>query len=134
MKIITPIITLIVACTFATASPQILDERWESAFKAWDSGDYVSALKGFDILLKGPDAEHWLDRIALVTGELYQDTELAKDGRLPRFSPSGRLAAYESGARPAVVTHILNVEHQPQKAVDIQGEGMVFAPARATVK
>lgn len=115
------------------AGPDLLDERWERAYQAWDSGDYITALRGFESLLKGPDADRWLERIALVTGELYQDTELAPDGRTPRFSASGRYAAFENGTRPAVVTHILDVERQLHKVVDIQGESLVFSPTRDTV-
>jgi Tol biopolymer transport system component len=92
-----------------------------------------SRVKGFDALLKGPDADRWFDRIALITGEIYQDTELTTDGRAPQFSPSGRYAAFENGARPAVITQILNVEGPLRKVADIQGENLVFCPTRDAV-
>jgi hypothetical protein len=129
MKKLLPILFLTVTCTALKAQKGLLDERYERAYQAWDSGDYISALKGFDALLKGPDADRWFDRIASITGELYQDTELTTDGRAPQFSPSGRYAAFESGARPAVITHILNIGDQLRKIADVQGESLVFSPA-----
>jgi hypothetical protein len=133
MKKLLPLLILIVTGVSVAASPQLLDDRWERTYRAWDSGDYVTALRGFDALLKGPDADRWIERIALVTGELYQDTELTTDGKAPRFSPSGRYASYESGSRPSVVTRILSVDREPVKVVDIQGENLVFSPTRDAV-
>jgi Tol biopolymer transport system component len=127
-----PLFLLIVACAFSAASPQLLDERWERAYQAWDSGDYVTALRGFDALLKGPDADRWLERIALTTGELYQVKEVAPDGRSPRFSPSGRYVAFETGTAPSGITHIVDVENQFQKVADVQGESLSFSPSKQT--
>ncbi len=127
------LLTLLFSCVSIAAYPQLLDARWERAYQAWDNGDYISALKGFKSLLEGPDADRWFERIALVTGELYQDTELTTDGRSPRFSPSSRYASYETGTRPSVVSHVLNVEQQLFKVTDIQAEGLAFSPARDEV-
>ncbi len=120
---------LIVACTSVAAPPELLDEPFERAYRAWDGGDYVAALSGFEAILKGTDGDRWLEQIALITGELYPDLELTNDGRAPRFSPSGRFAAYECGTRPAVVTRILNVDRQPQQIAEVRGENLVFSPA-----
>jgi Tol biopolymer transport system component len=133
MKKFLPVLSLLITCVSLFSSPQLPDEAWERAYQAWDNGDYLAALHGFDSLLKGPESARWLDRIALVTGELYPDTELTPDGRSPRFSPSGRYLAYESGARPATVTHILSVDRGPVQVADIQGEGLVFSPTRDAV-
>jgi hypothetical protein len=133
MKKLLPICFLLIACISVTAEPQLLDDRFERAYQAWDMGDYILALRGLDALLKAPDGDRWLDRIALLTGELYPDFELTKDGRAPRFSPDGRYAAYETGTRPAVVTHIANLERQPFQVVDVNGENLVFSPSRDAV-
>ena len=106
---------------------------FERASQAWDSGDYLTALRGFDAILRGPDADRWFERIALITGELYEVTEVAPDGGSLRFSPSGRYAAFDTGARPAVVTHIVDIERRLAKVADIQGSNLVFSPARETV-
>jgi Tol biopolymer transport system component len=125
-----PILILIVTCASISAAPQLLDERWEQANGAWDRGDYLAALRGFETLLKGADADRWVERIALTTGELFQVKELAPDGRALRFSPSGRYAAFDTGAAPGTVTHIIDVENQFQKVADIQGESVSFSPVR----
>jgi len=127
-----PFFLLIVACASIAAGPQLLDERWERAYQAWDSGDYVTALRGFDALLKGPDADRWLERIALITGELYQVKEVATDGRSPRFSPSGRYVVFETGTAPSGITHVVDVENQFQKVADVQGESLSFSPTSQT--
>ena len=113
--------------------PEILDDRYERAYQAWDSGDYIAALQGFAALLKGPDADRWQDRIALITGELYQVSEVATDGAALRFSPSGRYAAFEISARPSLVTRIVDVEHNLAKVAEIQGSGLAFSPSRDAV-
>jgi Tol biopolymer transport system component len=127
-----PLFFLIVAGALIAASPQLLDERWERAYQAWDNGDYITALRGFDTLLKGPDADRWFERIALITGELYQVKEVAPDGRSPRFSPSGRYVAFETGAAPSVITHIVDAENQFQKVADVSGESLSFSPTSQT--
>ena len=64
---------------------------------AWERGDYPEALRGFSTLLEAPGGDRYLEEIALITGELYRTTELTRDGRNIRVSPSGKLASYESG-------------------------------------
>lgn len=133
MKKLFLLVILIVACASINAAPQLLDQGWEQAYQAWDMGDYVTALRGFEVLLKSPDADRWFERIALLTGELYQVTPVAPDGRAPRFNPSGRYAAFETGSAPGVVTHIVDVENQFQKVADIPGESLSFSPAGQNV-
>jgi Tol biopolymer transport system component len=132
MKKLSTLLFVIVVCVSAFAGPQLLDERLERANMAWDSGDYLTALRGFDALLKGQDADRWFDRIALITGELYQVSEVAPDGGNLRFSPSGRYAAFDTGIRPTV-THIIDIEHQLAKVADIPAAGLIFSPTREAV-
>ena len=133
MKKTFPILILIVACVSMAAAPGALDGRFEQAIQAWDRGDYVPALQGFEAILTSRDGDLWLERIALITGELYQVTEIAPDGSGLSFSPSGRYAAYETGTRPAVVTHIIDTERQLAKMADIPGSNLIFAPGRDAV-
>ena len=130
MKKTFPILILIVASFSLSAAPDLLDGRFEKAYQAWDRGDYVPALQGFEDILKSPDADRWLERIASITGELYRVTELAPDGSGISFSPSGRYAVYETGTRPAVVSHIIDVEKQLARAADVSGFNLIFAPGR----
>jgi len=133
MKKLMPILIAVVFCALGFAGQQLLDDRFERSYKAWDTGDYAAALRGFEALLKAPDGDAWLERVALITGELYPDVELTRDGRAPRFSPNGRYGAYETGSRPAVATYLVNLDRQPPQVAKIDGEGLVFSPARDAV-
>jgi len=122
-----------IACvSFAAQQPQP-DERFDRAYDAWCAGDYIPALEGFESLLRGPDAERYFERIALITGELYVVTELAPDGRNVRFSPSGRHAAFETGSRTAARTNIISVVQGTRTVAEIPGSSLVFSPAAHVV-
>ena len=109
----------------ATTAP--VGEQFERAYLAWDVGDYVPALTGFKAVVNAPDGGPYLDRIALLTGELYRVTELTTDGRLPRFSPDGRYLSYETGS-PSV-TKLVEVADPPRAIADLQGTGAAFSPS-----
>jgi Tol biopolymer transport system component len=106
---------------------------YEKAYVAWDTGDYVSALLGFDGLLRGPDADLYFERIALLTGELYEVTAIAPDGRNIRFSADGRLASYETGSRPAQIIHLLDAANRFKPLAEISGSNAVFSPTGSTL-
>ena len=57
MKKLLPIITLIVTRVSLSAGPQRFDDRWERAYQTWDNGDYITAVREFDALLRGSDAD-----------------------------------------------------------------------------
>ena len=65
-----------------------LAERFDAARLAWDGGDFIRALEEFEAILKSPDGGRFFEPIALLTGELYQVTEITKDGRSIRISPA----------------------------------------------
>ena len=73
------------------------DSPLQIADLAWERGDYPAALAAYLRLLDSPDAASVLEPIALRTGELYQSTELTRDGAVPQFSPDGRHLLYETG-------------------------------------
>ncbi len=133
MKKLLPLYLLLLACISVSAGPKVLDDGFERASQAWDRGDYITALRGFDALLRGPDSDRWFEPVALLTGELYQVTELAPDGGSLRFSPSGRYAAFETGTRSGATTYIVDVQGKPKKAAEIRGSNLVFAPTRDEV-
>ena len=60
---------------------------YDRAIIAWDSGDYPKALELFGSLLNVPGEEEYLEKIALITGELYQTQEVAPNGRSIKISP-----------------------------------------------
>ncbi len=104
-----------------------LGERFERAYAAWDSGDYVPALEGFKAVLASAGGDAYFERIALATGELYRVIELTADGRQPRFSPDGRYLSYETGS-PAVI-RILEVANPTRRVAELQGSAAAFSPA-----
>ncbi|HEX7778003.1 MAG TPA: hypothetical protein VF424_02125, partial [Vicinamibacterales bacterium] len=73
------------------------DALWRRALDAWDAGQYPNALKDLQALMRSPAAAQYLERVALLTGELFVTTGLSNDGRNPRISADGQVATYETG-------------------------------------
>src|SRR5262245_3378576 len=73
------------------------DARWLRATNAWEAGRYPAALEDLRALMKSPAAGEYLERVALLTGELYATTEITTDGRTPAISSDGRHVSYETG-------------------------------------
>ncbi len=106
----------------ATDSPEAV---FDDARLAWDAGEYVQALEGFLAVLEGEYSDDLFDQIALITGELYRTVDIAKDGRNLRFSPDGRLVAYDHDG----YTHIVDVSGEGPERVDrFEGASFAFAP------
>src|SRR6187402_1196909 len=61
----------------ALAKVAVPSAQYDSAFYAWQAGNYPDALQKFERMLSGAKAAEVLEPIALVTGELYATTELA---------------------------------------------------------
>ena len=101
-------LALMVTLAAPPAAAQV-DTAWEQVWLDWDAGDYVPALEGMIALMKGEEAADYLERVALLSGELFQVTELAPDGGGVGFSPDGRWAYYQVGPRNEPVVHILSV-------------------------
>jgi Tol biopolymer transport system component len=100
---------------------------YNRALQAWDDGRYVEALEGLRRLLTGSDGERYVERIALLTGELFEVVRIAGDGRAPRFAPQGALAAYEAGTGAARVTRLLTLQPAPRQVAELPGFGLVFS-------
>jgi hypothetical protein len=108
----------------------------QSAWDAWDGGDYVTALTTYQDLLAGPDAAAVLEPIALQTGELYRTRALTADGANPVFSPDGTAFSFETG--PAVnagvasgagrVTHVRSSSSPAVDVTTLDGGEASFCP------
>ena len=128
------LVALLAACAAtrtATAQaplPPAPDAAWDSAAVAWDEGRYPDALRRIERLLTGARAEDYLERAALLTGELYQTTGVAPDGRAVRWSPGGRYIAIEIGLGNARHTAVLRFENGAfTRVADLAGYGLAFA-------
>jgi len=122
------ILVVVAACGFPAAGQDLIHDDFERAYQAWDSGNYIRALEGFRSLLNGPKADSYFERIALITGELFEVAELASDGRSIRFSPAARYAVYEAGTRTAPATHIIDVQNGMREVAVLNGTSAVFSP------
>jgi len=125
---ILPIFLFCVAAIFTFSNPQDkLADRYDAARLAWDTGDFVRALEEFQSILKSPDGGRFFEPIALLTGELFQVTEIIKDGRAIRLSPDGKYAAYDAGTRDAPLTRIVALDNPAKTWAEVRGTNFVFS-------
>ena len=101
---------------------------YDQAALDWTRGAYPSALQKLITVVSAADGAGHLERVALLTGELFRTTEIATDGRAVRWSPSGKLASYEVGAGRARVTRVLDMQGAPRQLAEVPGYNLVFAP------
>ena len=101
--------------------------RFDSAYFAWEAGDYVDALARFERILTSAGRDRFLEPIALLTGELYQTVPVASDGSAPRWSADSRFAVFTtSGGR---ASQIIAAEGDSLRTLArIDGVGLVLAP------
>jgi Peptidase family M28 len=109
------------------------DTPLQIAELAWERGDYPVALTGYLRLLDSAEATSVLEPIALRTGELYQSTELTRDGALPQFSPDGRYILYETGPAASRAIRIVATAEPTRLVIELRGGGASFSPDGAKV-
>ncbi|MEX2584201.1 MAG: M28 family metallopeptidase [Gemmatimonadota bacterium] len=114
----------------AAGPPPALRTLYDSAYFAWDRGDYVQALEQAERLLEAPGGDALLQQVALLTGELFEVAEIAPDGRFLRWSPDGRHLSFETGSGGSARTHIVSVDGgAPREIAAFAGWAARFAPA-----
>jgi len=118
-----------VPASFNQASPSSPLEDIEKFIDAWDRGDYLLALKGFENLLLSSQEEAVFERIALITGSLFKIKQVAPDGRNPRFSSDGKYLAIDSGPREAPQVLIFRAGQDFEKIAELKALRAVFSPA-----
>jgi hypothetical protein len=110
------------------APPQ--HERWLEAVDAWEAGDYPDALGALRALLQSDQAAAYVERAALLTGELFASTEITADGRNPAISADGAFASYESGPALDPATTVVRMTGDGfEHVATLRGGGVVFDPA-----
>lgn len=118
------------AAATAPVKPDVLYRR---AVDAWDAGQYPDALASLLPLMKGPAAGEYLERVALLTGELFATTELTTDGRNPKISPNGQYVSFETGPATDAVTRVVKLEATPRTVAELKGTGLSFDDATHAV-
>jgi len=103
-------------------------ERWDRAYFAWENGRYLDALEDLSRILAAADAAQYSDRIAELTGEVWQTREVAPDARTPRWSPDGRHLSVELGAGAARRIRVLRAGDGYATAFEAPGFSPSFAP------
>jgi Tol biopolymer transport system component len=116
-----------------TPSRGAADTPRQSAWLAWERGDYVQALTTYLDILQSPEADAALEEIALQTGELFHTTELTSEGLAPDFAPGGRWIAYETGSGAARRLRLLHASPPYGVATELTGFGGAFSPDGATL-
>ena len=101
----------------------------DSIEHSWSLGHYPDALARMDALLGSAGAAASLERLALLTGELYPSDSLAADGREVRWSPDGRHAAFASGTGADRRTHLVAFDGQHRTTTSFPGRNLLFSPA-----
>ena len=105
------------------SSPEAL---WRRAIDAWDLGRYPNALRDLQALMKSPGAAEYLERVALLTGELFVTTELSPDGRNPKFSADGQVVTFEAVIPNDVVTRIVRLGDTPRPVAEVRAANVVL--------
>ncbi|HEY7476400.1 MAG TPA: M20/M25/M40 family metallo-hydrolase [Vicinamibacterales bacterium] len=141
MTLRTPLITLCVVAAASAlsgqsspagqAQPATPDALWRRANDAWDAGQYPNALRDLQALMKTAAAGQYLERVALLTGELFVTTEITLDGRNPKISGDGQIVTYETGPANDAVTRIVRMAATPQPAGEVRATNVVLDPAGA---
>jgi len=101
--------------------------RMDRAHFAWQAGKYEESLADLRAVLSASDADAFHDRVAELTGEIFQTVEVAKDARAPRWSPDGAYLSYETGAGAQRKVRVLRAAPGFPLALDVEG----FAPSIA---
>src|SRR5687767_839511 len=121
-------ITALAAAFLVPLSGNSNDSALADANLAWERGDYITALTAYAKLLDSPDADRFLEPIALQTGELFRTIELTTDGAAPQFSPDGRFIAFETGVGLKKTVRVLRGAPPFEKVAELPGTGASFAP------
>ena len=97
MRLGTALLVTLLSLVGAPTHAQTVSPELQEAYYAWDRGEYVAALEGYLAALNGRAGDRLKDGIALLTGELYEVTELTDAGSDIRVSPDGRHGTYAVG-------------------------------------
>jgi Tol biopolymer transport system component len=128
LSVVRSTVLLLGSVMTASAQQASTGALYDQAVLDWTRGSYPAALQKLITVVSAADGASHLERVALLTGELYRTTEITTDGRAVRWSPSGKLASYEVGAGRTRATRVLDMQSAPRQLAEIAGYNLVFAP------
>jgi Tol biopolymer transport system component len=111
----------------ASRRQEVTPADLRAAHEAWYDGQHVTALREYIRILNSDAGATCLEQVALQTGELFRTEEITADGRAPRFSPDGKLIAYETGSGLSAITRIVETAGSHTLVAELQGTGAVFS-------
>ena len=111
----------------AQASPTRAEAVLDSIEHRWSLGHYPEALTRMDALLAAAPSTVALERVALLTGELFHTDSLAPDGREVQWSRDGRYAAFASGTGAERKVHLVSMAGG-RRVTMVPGRNLVFSP------
>ena len=112
----------------AAAAALTTAEEMDRARFAWEAGKYEEALLGLQRVLRAPDASAFHDRVAELTGEVWQTAEVAQDARAPQWSPDGRYLGFELGTGAARKVRVVRAEPGFPTVLEVDGLAPSFSP------
>ena len=121
------VLVLVPASLTAQASRSPAGVVLDSIEHQWSLGHYPEALTRMEAVLGGGPAAAVLERLALLTGELFHTDSLAPDGREVQWSRDGRFAAFASGTGADRKVHLVSMAGQ-RRPTTIPGRSLVFSP------
>ncbi|MEP6492928.1 MAG: M20/M25/M40 family metallo-hydrolase [bacterium] len=122
------LVACIVACPCVASAQQAGSaSAYDQAVQNWTRGNYPAAIQRLITVMSAPDGDAYLERTALLTGELYRTTELTIDGRTPRWGSTGKFASYEVGSGAGRVTRIVAMTGGPRTIAEVHGSNFAFA-------
>ena len=128
MRRLASLVFLIAAASTAAAQTPAQQARFDSAYFAWEDGNYPVALARFERLLRDTlDGPIFRERIALLTGELYHTVPINPEGLDLRWASAAPVAAFSVKARRA--SQIIAVEGDGFRNVArVDGVGLALSP------
>jgi Tol biopolymer transport system component len=76
--------------------------------------------------MRSPAAAEYLDRAALLTGELYVTTVLTTNGNIPRIAGNASYASYQTAQAGQPLTTIVRLASKPEKVAELPTATVAF--------
>jgi hypothetical protein len=101
-------------------------DRYQRAVDAWEAGQYPAALEDLRALMRSTAAAEYLERTALLTGELYVTTVLTTSGNIPRIAGNASYASYQTAGSGQPLTSIIRLGEKPETVAQLPTGTVAF--------